>query len=113
MRLDAYTIVFLRRPPDAPQFTEEELDVLQRGHLAFNARMREEGHALITGPFDDQPDQSWRGISVFRRSIEETRKLVEEGDPAIKARRMTADIFTWLMPAGTLGELPASTIDIE
>jgi hypothetical protein len=51
MRLDAYTIVFLRRPPDSPQFTEEQLEELQRGHLAFNARMRAEGHALIAGPF--------------------------------------------------------------
>jgi hypothetical protein len=50
---------------------------------------------------------------VFRTSIEETRKLVEEGDPAIKAHRMAADIFTWLMPEGTLGGRPASTLDIE
>jgi len=110
MRLDAYTIVFLRRPADAPQFTEEELDVLQRGHLAFNVRMREEGHALITGPFMDQPDLAWRGISVFRTSIEETRKLLA-GDPALNAHRMEADVFTWLMPAGTLGAHPAATID--
>src|SRR6266480_4280714 len=81
MRLDAYTIVFLRRPTDAPHFTEEQLDELQRGHLAFNARMKEEGHALITGPFLDQPDVAWRGIGVFRTSVEETRKLLA-GDPA-------------------------------
>ena len=109
MRLDAYTIVFLRRPANAPEFTEEELDELQRGHLAFNSRMRNEGHALITGPFMDQPDQAWRGISVFRTSIEATRKLLE-GDPALAARRMEADVFTWLMPAGTLGDRPASTM---
>ena len=112
MRLDAYTIVFLRRPADSPQFTEGELDELQRGHLAFNARMRGEGHALITGPFMDQPDQAWRGISVFRRSIEDTRKLLA-GDPALAARRMEADIFTWLMPAGTLGDRPAATIEVD
>lgn len=91
---------------------DEELDELQRGHLAFNARMREEGHALITGPFMDQPDQAWRGISVFRTSIDETRKLLA-GDPALVARRMEADVFTWLMPAGTLGELPATSIEVD
>ena len=112
MRLDAYTIVFLRRPADAPEFTEEELDVLQRGHLAFNTRMRDEGHALITGPFMDQPDMAWRGISIFRTSIEETRKLLAE-DPALRARRMEADVFTWLMPAGTLGDRPATTIEVD
>jgi len=109
MRLDAYTIVFLRRPVDSPRFTDEELEEIQRGHLAFNASMREQGHAIVTGPFADQPDVSWRGISVFRTSIEETRRLLED-DPALKARRMEADVFTWLMPAGTLGDKPAGQI---
>jgi uncharacterized protein len=112
MRLDAYTIVLLRRPADSPQFTEGELDEIQRGHLAFNVRMREQGHAIITGPFTDQPDVSWRGISVFRTSIDETRRLLED-DPALRARRMEADVFTWLMPAGTLGDGPASTLEVD
>jgi uncharacterized protein len=110
MRLDAYTIVLLRRPPDAPQLSEERLDELQRAHVAFNARMREAGHAIITGPFRGQPDQSWRGISVFRTSVEETRRLVLE-DPLGQAGRLVYDVFTWLMPEGTLGEHPAGTID--
>ena len=58
MRLDAYTIVFLRRPADAPQLGEERLAELQSGHLDFNARKREAGHALVNGPFDEQPDKS-------------------------------------------------------
>ena len=110
MRLDAYTVVLLRRPPDSPRFTEEELDELQRGHLAFNARMREEGHALTNGPFAGQPDASWRGLSVFRTSVEETRRLMAD-DPSVRARRLTFDAFTWLMPAGTLGDRPAATIE--
>jgi len=57
----------------------------------------------------DQPDATWRGISVFRTSIEATRKLLE-GDPALAARRMEADVFTWLMPAGSLGDKPAAQI---
>jgi hypothetical protein len=60
VKLDAYTVVFLRRPPDAPEMSDEELDALQQGHLAFPARMREAGHELITGPLSGQPDQSAR-----------------------------------------------------
>jgi len=41
MKLDAYTLVFLRRPPDAPTMSDEELDELQQRHLAFNAGLRE------------------------------------------------------------------------
>ena len=110
MKLDAYTIVFLRRPPDAPAFSHEQLAELQRGHVAFNTRMREAGHALISGPFVGQPDQSWRGISVFRTSVEETLRLLAE-DPMVQGRRLAFDVFTWLMPAGTLGDRPAATIE--
>ena len=110
MRLDAYTIVFLRRPKNAPQLPQDELDRLQREHVAFNARMRAEGHALISGPFTDQPDQSWRGISVFRTPVQRTRELLA-GDPLGQAGRLEYDVFTWLMPVGTLGDRPAATIE--
>jgi hypothetical protein len=112
MRLDAYTIVFLRRPAGAPQFTEQELEELQRGHLAFNTGMREAGHALANGPFQGQPDESWRGMTVFRTSIEDTRRLMA-GDPSVQAGRLTFDVFTWLMPAGALGDRPAAQIEVE
>lgn len=111
MKLDAYTIVLLRRPPGAPRFTEQQLNELQAGHLAFNARMREAGHALANGPFQDQPDESWRGLTIFRTSIDETRKLME-GDPSVQAGRLTYDLFTWLMPVGALGDRPAAQIDV-
>jgi|SRR5579864_9311029 len=112
MRLDAYTVVLLRRPIDAPRLSDEELDAIQHEHLAFNARMRELGHALITGPVRDQPDESLRGINVFRTSVEETRRLAEE-DPSVKAGRLVVEVFTWLMQAGTLGDRPAASIEIE
>lgn len=110
MRLDAYTVVFLRRPPGAPQLSEEELDALQREHVAFNARMREAGHAVITGPVTGQPDESLRGINIFRTSVEETRRLMA-GDPSVRAGRLVVDVFTWLMPPGLLGDRPAIQID--
>lgn len=110
MRLDAYTIVFLRRPSDAPDQSDEEIDALQQGHLAFLSRMREAGHALITGPVTGQPDLSLRGIAIYRTSVEETRRLAQQ-DPSVQAGRLAVEIFTWLMPAGTLGDNPASRIE--
>lgn len=110
MRLDAYTIVFLRRPPDAPAMSNEQIGALQQGHLDFLARMRAAGHALITGPVTGQPDESLRGIAIYRTSVEETRRLAQQ-DPSVQAGRLVLDIFTWLMPAGTLGDQPASVIE--
>ena len=112
MKLDAYTIVLLRRPPDAPALAEEELDRLQAEHLAFNARMRAEGHALVTGPFRGQPDPSWRGLNVFRTSVEETRRLMEE-DSSVRAGRLAVEVFTWYVPEGLLGDRPAAQIETE
>ena len=110
MKLDAYTVVFLRRPENPPRMSEEELDELQQEHVAFNARMREAGHAIITGPVSGQPDVSLRGINIFRTSVEETRKLMD-GDPSVRAGRLEVDVFTWLVPAGLLGDSPAAQID--
>src|SRR5260370_4858716 len=112
MDLDAYPSVFLRRPAGAPSMSDEELDALQREHLEFNVRMRAAGHALINGPVSGQPDESLRGISIFRTSVEETRKLME-GDPSVRAGRLAVDVFTWLMPAGMLGDRPAAQIGDE
>ena len=90
--------------------SEDELATLQREHVAFNARMREAGQALVSGPFAGQPDESWRGISLFRTSVEETRALMT-GDPSVRAGRLEVEVFTWLMPAGSLGDQPAATIE--
>ena len=72
--------------------------------------MREAGHVLITGPVSGQPDESLRGIAIYRTSVEETRRLAEQ-DPSVKAGRLALDVFTWLMPAGTLGDRPAKSIE--
>ena len=111
MKLDQYTLVLLRRPPNAPQYSDEELERLQKAHVAFNAQMRAEGHAVLTGPFEGQPDPSWRGLNVFRTSVEETRRLVE-GDPTYQAGRFAFDIFTWYVPEGLLGDRPAAQIEV-
>jgi uncharacterized protein len=110
VKLDAYTVVFLRRPSDAPQLSDQELDALQERHLAFLARMKQEGHAVASGPLTGQPDESLRGISVYRTSLEETLRLAGQ-DPSVQAGRLVLEVFTWLMPAGSLGDRPAATID--
>jgi len=110
MKLDAYTLVFLRRPPDAPTMSDEELDELQQRHLAFNAGLRESGQIVTNGPLIGLLDVSLRGISIYRTSVEETRRLAQM-DPSVQAGRLVVEVCTWLMPVGILGDRPASTID--
>jgi uncharacterized protein YciI len=101
VELESYTFVLLRRPPDAPDLPEDELEALQAGHLAFLDRMRDRGAMLVSGPFEDQPDESLRGFSIYRTSIAETRELLRD-DPALQAHRMVADVFTWWTTKGAL-----------
>ena len=102
MEFDRYTLVILRRPPDAPQLSDEELDEIQTRHLAFNADLQDRGIMLAAGPFEDQWDESYRGISIYRTDLDETRRIASE-DPAVRARRLTFDAVTWLVRKGQLG----------
>lgn len=102
--LRAYTIVLLTRPADAPEFSRDELEELQRRHLAFLTRMRAEGKMLVSGPLAGQPDPAWRGLCIYLASLEEAREWVEQ-DPAVRARRLAATVFQWMMP-GELKLIP-------
>jgi uncharacterized protein YciI len=112
VKLDTYTLVLLRRPADAPELPEEELERLQQGHLAFHSRMRAEGHVVMNGPFTGQPDISLRGMTIYRTSVEEARRLSAQ-DPSVQAGRLVVDVFTWMTQPGALGDRPVSTIELD
>jgi uncharacterized protein YciI len=96
---DRFTLVLLRRPADAPDLPEEELDAIQERHVAFLGSMRERGALAAAGPFADRRDESLRGLCIYVTDAEETRRLAAE-DPAVVAGRMAAEVVTWLVPPG-------------
>lgn len=99
--LVGHTLVLLRRPLDAPDLPEHELDAIQTAHLAHLDALRAEGSLLVSGPVTDQPDESLRGLAILALSLEEAREVTSK-DPAVKARRLVADVMTWLTPPGDL-----------
>jgi uncharacterized protein len=101
VEFDRYTFVLLRRGPRALEFDEDELDRLQAAHLAHLDAMRERGVLLAAGPFEDQDDDTKRGICIYRTGLEETRRLAEE-DPSVQAGRMAIEAMTWLTLKGEL-----------
>ena len=94
MELERFSFVLLRRPPDAPDLPEERLNEIQRQHLAHLGELEEREVLLLAGPFDDQADESWRGLCIFDAPVEETRALMAN-DPAVRAGRLAADVMTW------------------
>ncbi len=99
---DVYTLVVLRRPADAPEMSDDELDALQARHLAYRAKLRREGLVVVNGPFDEQSDPSYRGMSIFSCDPTEAARL-SDGDPSVVAGRLAYDVMEWWVGAGSLG----------
>jgi uncharacterized protein len=99
---DVYTVVVLRRPADAPDLPEEELDRLQAEHLAYRAGLKEQGLIVANGPFDEQTDPAYRGMSIFACDPAEAARL-SDGDPSVVAGRLVSDVMEWWVGAGSLG----------
>lgn len=98
---DVYTLVLLRRPPDAPEMSEDELDALQARHLAYRAGLKRDGVLVANGPLGEQSDLTLRGLSIYACDLDEARQL-SDGDPSVQAGRLAYDVFEWWVAAGTL-----------
>ena len=96
---DPVTLVFLVRPPDAPELSDDEAAALQDAHLAHQAALAEQGHVLVAGPLTDQDDEGMRGICVLTVGPDRARELYSH-DPAVRAGRLAIRVATWLVPAG-------------
>lgn len=98
---DVYTVVVLRRPAHAPDMSDAELDELQARHLAYRSELRRQGLVVVNGPFDQQTDPSYRGMSVFACDPAEAARL-SDADPSVMAGRLAYDVMEWWVQAGTL-----------
>jgi uncharacterized protein YciI len=98
---DVVTVVILRRPDDAPDLPEEELDALQARHLAYRAELWRQGLIVVNGPFDEQSDPSYRGMSIFACDPGEAARL-SDGDPSVIAGRLAYEVMEWWVRAGSL-----------
>lgn len=98
---DVYTVVVLRRPAELPQMSEQDLDVLQTRHLAYRAELGRQGVLVANGPFGEQSDPSYRGMSIFACDAVEAARL-SDGDPSVVAGRLVYDVMEWWVRAGSL-----------
>src|SRR5690349_20737323 len=97
---DVYTLVILRRPVDAPPFTDDEVSDLQAAHLAYRAELGRKGVLVVNGPLVEQSDPMLRGVSIFDCGLEEAARL-NDGDPMVVARRLGYEVMEWWVAAGS------------
>ena len=100
---DEHTVVFLVRPPDAPTFTDEELDRLQVEHLTYLRELKRRGVLITNGPLTEQTDERYRGISMFlvpkpRGDDANPRTMAQRPPPVPRGVGLT--------PAGAIGDAP-------
>jgi uncharacterized protein YciI len=99
-RFDEHTVLFLVRPADAPQFTEEELDRLQVEHLTYLRDLKRRGVLIANGPLAEQTDERMRGISIYGLPLDEALALAR-ADPMVRAGRLEIHGARWWTAEGT------------
>jgi uncharacterized protein YciI len=100
-RFEEHTIVFLMRPVDAPDFSDEELDRLQVEHLTHLRDLRRRGLIITNGPLAEQTDERLRGVSIYSVPLEEALELAR-ADPMVRARRLEVHGARWWTAAGSV-----------
>ena len=98
---DVYTVVVLQRPADAPEMSDDELDELQARHLAYRSELKQKGLLAANGPFDEQSDETYRGMSIFACDPVAAARL-SDADPSVVAGRLAYDVMEWWVAAGSL-----------
>jgi uncharacterized protein len=99
---DVYELVLLLRPERRPEIDDETEERLQAQHLGHFAAMKEAGHMKVAGPLRDQPDDRWRGISLYQvGSLTEARRLAEL-DPAVRAGQFRIEVMSWYTAKGAV-----------
>ncbi|WP_026952075.1 YciI family protein [Algoriphagus mannitolivorans] len=88
-----YVMAFLLRGDRVSEYTPEQRQEIQAGHMANIGKMADMGKLIVAGPFFGNDDL--RGIYIFDvQSIEEAKTLTET-DPAIQAGVLKMDLKEW------------------
>ena len=101
MKFDKFTVALLIVREDAPKLSEREENALQDAHMAYLAKLHEEGHILAAGPILGPKEREIRGLSIYKGSPDEVRTLADQ-DPGVREGRYRHELLDWVVPEGTL-----------
>lgn len=108
-----FVYVNLMTGPNAGQLEDDALQDAMAGHFSNMARMAEEGHLLVAGPFGPpRAVPRLRGLFILDTAdVEEGRKLAST-DPAAQAGVFELEVYSWRSPS-PLRELPRLNREAE
>jgi len=95
--MQQYFIAFLKKGPIRTQ-NEEEVELIQKGHLEHLTKMYELGYADISGPLGDKSDIS--GITIYNVPTLKIADSLANADPAVKAGRLVIEMHPWWAAKG-------------
>ena len=101
MEFDLFAFVLLRWPPGLAPLPDDEEEALQTQHLAYIAELAERGKLVGAGPFEDQEDETLRGLCFYATTVEEARELAQQ-DPKVRAGRLVVEVMTWWTERGSV-----------
>jgi uncharacterized protein YciI len=96
-----YCFGFLNAHPERQNIPEAQAAEIQKGHLAHMGKLAEAGRLLAAGPIVTPGGP--RGILIYRcTSVDEAQRWTG-GDPALRNKRLTVELYRWRGPDG-IGE---------
>ena len=100
LKMATYYFAFLRRGPKWTPEKTPETEKLQADHMANIVAMAGTGKLVIAGPFENAGN--YAGVFIFKVGSLDEAKALAEGDPAVKAGRLTVDVHPWMVAKGSL-----------
>ena len=112
MELEAYHLVLLRRPDNPPEYSEDELDELQRQHLAYLGTLADRGLLALNGPLLNQPDTTMRGLSFYCTETAHEALRLAERDPMVRAGRLSVELMQFCAKPGAIA-VPGTPMTVQ
>jgi len=95
--MQQYFMAFLKAGPIRSQ-NEEDVEILQKQHLAHLSKMYELGYADISGPFGDNGEI--RGITIYNVPTLKMADSLANADPMVKAGHLVIEMHPWWAAKG-------------
>lgn len=100
-QMKQYFLVLLKRPNTPEEYSPEELDSIQRGHLGHLNQMGKAGLLDLAGPTSERG--MLRGILLLRVATRQEAEALVSQDPAVQAGRLEGEIHgLWLAEGSQL-----------